>query len=95
MPLLPGAADLAAAGFVSGGTRANTARMSQVTMVDRAVPAEAGRAAVRRADLRRPAAGRPARRAPALLGDLRARGLPAALIGQVVPGEPGHIDVDP
>ena len=33
--------------------------------------------------------------APALLGDLRGQGLPAALIGQVVPGEPGHIDVGP
>jgi selenide,water dikinase len=33
--------------------------------------------------------------APGLLDDLRSRGLPAALIGQVVPGEPGHIDVDP
>jgi hypothetical protein len=31
--------------------------------------------------------------AAALLGDLRARGLPAALIGQVAAGEAGHIDV--
>ena len=34
VPLLPGAAELAAAGFVSGGTRANTARMSPVTSID-------------------------------------------------------------
>src|SRR5580704_17987434 len=30
-----------------------------------------------------------------LLGDLQAHGLPAALIGEVVSGEPGHIDVLP
>jgi selenide, water dikinase len=35
----------------------------------------------------------PAANAPALLADLRARGLDAALIGEVTPGEPGHIDV--
>src|SRR5580658_3212168 len=38
VPLLPGAADLAAAGFVSGGTRANTARISPFTNIDPAVP---------------------------------------------------------
>ena len=30
-----------------------------------------------------------------LLADLRARGLPAALIGEVTAGQPGHIDVHP
>src|SRR5580700_8418431 len=38
VPILPGAADLAAAGFVSGGTRANTARISPFTNIDPAVP---------------------------------------------------------
>jgi hypothetical protein len=33
--------------------------------------------------------------APALLGELRAQGLPAALIGDVVAGESGHVDVYP
>jgi selenide,water dikinase len=31
--------------------------------------------------------------APALLADLLARGLPAALIGEIVAGEPGHVHV--
>jgi selenide,water dikinase len=39
VPLLPGAADLAAAGFVSGGTRANTERMRGHAFLDPAVPA--------------------------------------------------------
>jgi hypothetical protein len=33
--------------------------------------------------------------APALLGELRAQGLPAVLIGDVVAGESGHVDVYP
>ena len=37
----------------------------------------------------------PAPAAPALFDDLRSRALPTTVIGQVVPGEPGHIDVDP
>src|SRR3984957_7701429 len=95
VPLLPGAADLAAAGFVSGGTRANTTRVGQGTRVDRAVPAEL---AVLLYDAQTSGGlllAAPAPAAPALLDDLRSRALPAAVIGQVVPGEPGHIDVDP
>jgi len=95
VPLLPGAAELAAAGFVSGGTRANTARIGQATSVAAAVPAEL---ATLLYDAQTSGglllAASPAA-APALLDDLRARGLPAALIGQVVSGEPGHIDVAP
>ena len=95
VPLLPGAADLAAAGFVSGGTRANTTRVGQATRLDRAVPAEL---AVLLYDAQTSGGlllAAPAPAAPALLDDLRSRALPAAVIGQVVPGEPGHIDVDP
>ena len=33
--------------------------------------------------------------APALLGELRDQGLPAAIIGEVTPGEAGHIQVEP
>ena len=40
VPLLPGAAELAAAGFVSGGTRANTERMRGFAALDPAIPAE-------------------------------------------------------
>jgi selenide,water dikinase len=32
--------------------------------------------------------------APALLGDLRAQGLPAAIIGEVTPGTSGRVQVE-
>jgi selenide,water dikinase len=93
VPLLPGAADLAAGGFISGGTRANTERMRPVTNLDSAIP---GELAVLLHDAQTSGGlllAAPAEAAPALLGELRARGLPAALIGEVRPGESGHIDV--
>src|SRR5580700_7956480 len=40
VPLLPAAAELAAAGYVSGGTRANTERMRGFAALDPAIPAE-------------------------------------------------------
>jgi selenide,water dikinase len=93
VPLLPGAAGLAAAGFVSGGTRANTDRMRAVTTVGRSVP---GELAVLLHDAQTSGGlllAAPRQAADALLGELRALGLPAALVGEVVPGEAGHIDV--
>ena len=93
VPLLPGAAELAAAGFVSGGTRANTDRMRGWAHLDAAIPAEL---AVLLHDAQTSGglllAVRPAA-APALLDDLRAQGLPAAAIGEVIDGESGRIDV--
>jgi selenide,water dikinase len=94
VPLLPGAAELAAAGLVPGGTRANIDRMRAVTALDPAIPAEL---AVLLQDAQTSGGlllAAPRRAADALLADLRARGLPAALIGEVVAGEAGHIDVD-
>ncbi len=93
VPLLPGAAELAADGFVSGGTRANIARMSDVVTVAGAVAPEV---IVLLHDaqtsggllLSVPPAG-----APSLLADLTGRGLTAAEIGEVVPGTPGRIAV--
>jgi selenide, water dikinase len=93
VPLLPGAADLAGLGFSSGGTRANTERMRPVTSIDGTIPAEL---AVLLHDAQTSGGlllATPAGAAPALLGELRARGLPAAVVGEVVPGESGHIDV--
>ena len=93
VPLLPGAAELAAAGYISGGTRANTARMGPVTRLDSAVPAEL---AVLLYDAQTSGGlllAAPVPAAPALLAGLRALGLDAALIGDVTPGEPGHIEV--
>jgi selenide,water dikinase len=94
VPLLPGAAELAAAGFVSGGTRANTERMRGHAFLDPAVPAEVG---VLLHDAQTSGglllAVDPAR-APALLGELRDQGLPAALIGEVTPGTSGQVHVE-
>jgi selenide,water dikinase len=95
VPLLPGAADLAAAGMVSGGTKANTARISPFTRMHPAVPADR---AVLLYDAQTSGGlllAAPPATAAALLADLRSRGLPAALIGEVTAGAPGHIDVDP
>jgi selenide,water dikinase len=93
VPLLPAAAGLAAAGFVSGGTRANTARISPFTNLDPAIPAEL---AVLLYDAQTSGGlllAAPAAATGTLLADLRARGLPAALIGEVISGESGHINV--
>jgi selenide, water dikinase len=93
VPLLPGAAELAAAGFVSGGTRANTDRMAGVVTLDAAIPPEV---AVLLHDAQTSGglllAVSPDQ-APALARVLRAQGLPAALIGEVVAGESGRIEV--
>jgi selenide, water dikinase len=93
VPLLPGAAELAAAGYVSGGTRANTDRMRRATTLDAAIPAEL---AVLLHDAQTSGGlllATPPAAAPALLGELLAQGLPAALIGEVLAGETGHIEV--
>ncbi len=95
IPLLPGAAELAAAGFISGGTRANTERMRGFAAVEEAVPPEL---AVLLHDAQTSGGlllAAPPQAAPALLGELREQGLPAALIGEVVPGASGHVDVKP
>jgi len=93
VPLLPGAADLAADGFVSGGTRANIARMSEVVMVDGEVTPEIVvllHDAQTSGGLLLAAAPDAAER---LIGDLTGRGLIAAEIGKVVPGPAGRISV--
>ena len=92
-PSSAGAAELAAAGFVSGGTRANTERMRGFAILDPAIPAEL---AVLLHDAQTSGGlllAAPPAATPALLGELRAQGLPAALIGDIVPGESGHVDV--
>jgi len=93
VPLLPAAAGLAAAGYISGGTRANIERMRPVTRLDAAIP---GELTVLLHDAQTSGGlllAAPARTTAALLGDLRSRGLPAALIGEVVAGQTGHIAV--
>ncbi len=93
VPLLPGAAELAGAGFVSGGTRANTERMRGFAVLPAAVPPEL---AVLLHDAQTSGGlllAAPPAAVPALLTELRAQGLPAALIGEVTQGESGHVDV--
>jgi len=95
VPLLPGAAELAAAGFVSGGTRANTERMRGHAVLHDILPAQI---AVLLHDAQTSGglllAVEPAA-AAALLGDLRAQGLPAAIIGEVTAGTSGQVHVEP
>jgi selenide,water dikinase len=93
VPLLPAAAELAAAGYVSGGTRANTERMRGFAALDPAIPAEL---AVLLHDAQTSGGlllAVPPHAAPALLSELRAQGLPAALIGEVIQGKSGHVRV--
>ena len=93
VPLLPDAAALAAAGFVSGGTRANIARIRPATSLDPAISEEL---AVLLFDAQTSGGlllAAPPGALPALLDDLLARGLPAARIGDIVAGEAGHVDV--
>jgi selenide,water dikinase len=94
VPLLPGAAELAAAGFVSGGTRANTERMRGHAFLDPGVPAEVG---VLLHDAQTSGGLLLAVEPPgaaALLGDLRDQGLPAAIIGEVTDGTSGQVQVE-
>src|SRR3984957_19704970 len=95
VPLLPSAAELAAAGLVSGGTRANTERMRGFAVLDAAIPAEPS---VLLHDAQ-PSGGlllaAPRAAAAALAGELRAQGLPAAVVGEVIAGESGRVDVQP
>jgi selenide,water dikinase len=93
VPLLPGAAELAAEGFVSGGTRANIARMSDVVTVADPVAAEV---IVLLHDAQTSGGlllATPPAAADVLLADLTGRGLAAALVGEVVAGAPGQIAV--
>lgn len=91
VPLLPGAAELAAAGFVSGGTRANAAHLGPVVDMSADVPAEVAvllHDAQTSGGLLLAAA-----EDSGLLAELGDRGLPAAVIGRAVPGGGGRIAV--
>jgi selenide,water dikinase len=91
VPLLPGAVELTAAGYVSGGTRANIDHIAEVVHVDPEIPAEI---AILLHDaqtsggllLATPDGAR-------LVNDLTERGVSAAVIGTVSDGQHGHITV--
>jgi selenide, water dikinase len=91
VPLLCGAAGLAAAGYVSGGTRANIARMNDVLTVVGDVPPEV---VILLHDAQTSGGlllATPPAAVASLTADLTARGLTAAMIGKVMAGPAGLI----
>src|SRR6201995_4012263 len=91
VPLLPGAAGLAAAGFISGGTNANVSYLADVTDIE---PDTDPVTAVLLHDAQT-SGGLLIAIAPdgvdALRADLRAHGTEAALVGTVQAGEAGRV----
>jgi selenide,water dikinase len=94
VPLLPGALDLTAAGYVSGGTRNNMAYLEKWVSFSDAVPADV---AVLLRDAQTSGGLLLATTVPdELVADLTRRGtLAAAVIGRVEPGAAGRITVNP
>jgi selenide,water dikinase len=91
VPLLPGALELTAAGYVSGGTRKNMAYLEPWAAIAGDVPADV---AVLLQDAQTSGGLLLATTAPDLLvAELRQRDTLAAVVGQVVAGDPGHIEV--
>ncbi|MGH3947956.1 MAG: selenide, water dikinase SelD [Pseudonocardiaceae bacterium] len=94
VPLLPGARDAVAAGFVPGGTRANTDHLRDVVHMDEDVPADL---AVLLHDAQTSGGlllGLPdSVDAASIVQQLSAQNLPAAAIGRVTEGRAGHIAV--
>ena len=93
VPLLPGAAGLTAAGFVSGGTSANMSYLSDVADID---PETDPDTAVLLHDAQTSGGlliAVPPAAVDGLRDDLRARGTDAALVGAVQTGEAGRIVV--
>jgi selenide, water dikinase len=93
VPLLPGALELTGAGYVSGGTRNNMSYLAPWTSVDAGVPDEV---AVLLQDAQTSGGLLLATPSPdALRAELERRGVLAAVVGQVLAGAPGHIEVRP
>jgi selenide, water dikinase len=93
VPLLPGALELTAAGYVSGGTRNNMAYLEPWASIAPSVPADV---AVLLQDAQTSGGLLLSSASPgALIAELERRGTLAAIVGQVVTGQPGHIDVGP
>jgi selenide, water dikinase len=92
VPLLPGALELTAAGYVSGGTRNNMAYLEPWVSFADAVPADV---AVLLRDAQTSGGLLLATAAPdALVAELTSRStLAAAVIGRVTAGAAGHVDV--
>lgn len=92
VPLLPGAIDAIAAGFVPGGTRANMSHLADTVTVDPNVPAELAilvHDAQTSGGLLIAVPGD----ASAVVEDLAGKGVHGALIGRITEGTPGHVSV--
>jgi selenide,water dikinase len=93
VPLLPGARELTAAGYVSGGTRNNMAYLEPWVSISADVPDDV---AVLLRDAQTSGGLLLATSSPeALTAELARRGALAAVIGQVTNGAAGHIEVRP
>jgi selenide,water dikinase len=91
VPLLPGALELTAAGYVSGGTRNNMSYLEPWVSIAPGVPADV---AVLLRDAQTSGGLLLATPSPdVLVGELSRRGTLAAVVGQVTAGAAGHIDV--
>ncbi len=91
VPLLPGALELTAAGYVSGGTRNNMAYLEPWVSISDGVPSDV---AVLLRDAQTSGGLLLATASPqALVTELSRRGTLAAVVGQVVSGDSGHIEV--
>ena len=94
LPVLPGARDAVAAGFVPGGTRGNTDHLSEVVTLADDVPADLGILAHDAQTSGGLLVGLPAQQDPErFVRQLRDADLPAAHIGRVTDGTAGHIAV--
>jgi selenide,water dikinase len=93
VPLLPGALELTAAGYVSGGTRNNMAYLEPWVSISDGVPSDV---AVLLRDAQTSGGLLLATASPqALVTELSRRGTLAAVVGRVVSGDSGHIEVRP
>ncbi len=93
VPFLPGAAELAAAGFVSGGTRNNAAYLADKVELAPGVPPVVATLLHDAQTSGGLLLAVPAEALGALVDDLHGRGLRPALVGRVVRGPAGRIRV--
>jgi selenide,water dikinase len=93
VPFLPGAAELAAAGFVSGGTRNNEAFLRDRVDLEPGLPPVVATLLYDAQTSGGLLLAVPAPRLAGLVADLRGRGVEPALVGRVLPGPAGRIRV--
>jgi selenide, water dikinase len=93
VPFLPGAAELAAAGHVSGGTRANQAALRGHVELEPGLPPVVATLLHDAQTSGGLLLAVPGGALTGLVAELRARGVEPALVGRVLPGRPGSIRV--